>query len=117
SGGVPVAATTIDASRHQQSHRWPQFLPDGVHFLYLVRSDTAAQTGIVVGQLDSSKVVWLMASESDATFAPPDHLLFSRAGSLVRQQFDPTTLRLIGDAASVVQPIAFSTISTRAHVS
>jgi Tol biopolymer transport system component/predicted Ser/Thr protein kinase len=116
-GGVPTPATTVDASRHEQSHRWPQFLPDGVHFLYLVRSDTAAQTGIAVGQLDSPKVVWLMPSESDAMFAPPDHLLFWRAGALVRQRFEPSTLTLIGDAASVVQPVAFSTISSRAHVS
>src|SRR5437868_10875742 len=34
SGRTPKAATVMDASKHD-SHRWPYFLPDGKHFLYL----------------------------------------------------------------------------------
>ena len=34
SGGTPVAATKLDAAHHT-THRWPWFLPDGKHFLYL----------------------------------------------------------------------------------
>jgi eukaryotic-like serine/threonine-protein kinase len=117
SGGVPVAITTLDASRHEQSHRYPQFLPDGRHFLYLVRSATPPQTGIAIGQLDSSKVVWLTTSESDAMFALPDHLLFWRAGSLIRQRLDLGTLSLSGNVDTIVQPVAFSAISSHALAS
>src|ERR1700687_1192351 len=35
SGGAPVAVTKPDASQFQVSHRWPAFLPDGLHLLYL----------------------------------------------------------------------------------
>ncbi|HTY57503.1 MAG TPA: protein kinase, partial [Bacteroidota bacterium] len=34
-GGTPSQATKLDASRIEQSHRWPWFLPDGKHFIYL----------------------------------------------------------------------------------
>src|SRR5262249_14980816 len=34
SGGVPKPLTVLDTSKHD-SHRWPYFLPDGKHFLYL----------------------------------------------------------------------------------
>src|SRR5260370_12149087 len=34
-GGSAVEITKQDASRFETSHRWPVFLPDGIHFLYL----------------------------------------------------------------------------------
>ena len=34
SGGIPIPVTTLDKPKHD-SHRWPYFLPDGRHFLYL----------------------------------------------------------------------------------
>src|ERR1700687_1925357 len=35
SGGTPTLISKPDASRGEQSHRWPQFLPDGTHYLYM----------------------------------------------------------------------------------
>src|SRR4029077_7208051 len=37
-GGVPAAATKLNSARHEITHRYPQFLPDGRHFLYWVWS-------------------------------------------------------------------------------
>jgi Serine/threonine protein kinase len=34
-GGKPVPVSKLDASRHETAHRYPQFLPDGRHFLYM----------------------------------------------------------------------------------
>jgi serine/threonine protein kinase len=36
-GGEPTQVTTLDESRQETSHRWPFFLPDGRHFLYLAQ--------------------------------------------------------------------------------
>src|SRR6185503_2068809 len=33
-GGEPVAVTRLDSTRNETGHRFPQFLPDGRHFLY-----------------------------------------------------------------------------------
>ena len=38
SGGTPQPATKLDAAAKQIVHRWPQFLPDGEHFLYFAPS-------------------------------------------------------------------------------
>ena len=56
SGGVPVAITKLDASRNEVSHRWPYFLPDGRHFLYLGANFTggpAEAASIYMSSLDS----------------------------------------------------------------
>jgi serine/threonine-protein kinase len=37
-GGQPVKLTTLDSARQENAHYWPEFLPDGKHFLYLARS-------------------------------------------------------------------------------
>ncbi len=36
-GGPPVAVTRLDAKRHEYSHRFPWFLPDGRHVLFLAQ--------------------------------------------------------------------------------
>lgn len=51
-GGTPVQATTLDRERQQLSHWWPQFLPDGRHFLYLARGAQQQRNGIFVSSLD-----------------------------------------------------------------
>jgi Tol biopolymer transport system component/tRNA A-37 threonylcarbamoyl transferase component Bud32 len=116
-GGVPVPATTLDPSHHERSHRWPQFLPDGHHFLYLARSATAERTAIYVGQLDSSNVIRLATSVSDAQFAQPDLLLFWRAGTLMAQHVDMRALSLTGVPYVIAEHVGFSDISSRALVS
>src|SRR5437879_438643 len=37
-GGTPIPVTELDPSSHENSHRWPWFLPDGRHFLFLART-------------------------------------------------------------------------------
>jgi eukaryotic-like serine/threonine-protein kinase len=51
-GGTPQPVTRLDSSKGEGSHRWPLFLPDGRHFLFLVRSGLAEHRGVYVGALD-----------------------------------------------------------------
>ena len=39
SGGEATKITELDGKNQEISHRFPRFLPDGTHFLYLVRKD------------------------------------------------------------------------------
>ena len=52
-GGSPSPVTKFETSRQETTHRWPQFLPDGKHFLYFILSGREENTGIYVGSLDS----------------------------------------------------------------
>lgn len=116
-GGTPVPASTLDLGRNERSHRWPQFLPDGNHFLYFARSPTAENTGVYVGQLGSPRVTRVMTSNSAALFASPDELLFWRAGSLLAQPFDTTTFQFRGSPLPVAPLVAFNATSNHAQFS
>jgi len=52
-GGVATTLTALDAGRKEESHRFPSFLPDGRHFLYVVRSERAEHRGVYIASLDA----------------------------------------------------------------
>ena len=47
-GGTVEPATLLDPAHGENSHRWPVFLPDGIHFLYVVRSIRGERRGVYV---------------------------------------------------------------------
>jgi serine/threonine protein kinase/Tol biopolymer transport system component len=105
SGGVPVQITTPDASRGENTNRWPVFLPDGRHFIFFARSTQAENNGIYVGSLDSNDRKLLFASESSAQYAPPGYLLFIREKTLMAQPFDATRLQLAGEPVPIAEQV------------
>ena len=109
SGGDATQITTLDESRGETAHRWPFFLPDGRHFLFLARSAQQRESsGIYVGSLDSREVKRITSADSNVSYAPPGYLLFGREGTLMVQPFDPDKLEVTGDAFSVVERISYS---------
>ena len=54
-GGTATPVTTVDAA-DERSHRWPWFLPDGRHFLYVATSPVSTMpTTAYIGSLDSTE--------------------------------------------------------------
>ena len=113
SGGEVTAVTTLDRSRHN-SHRWPQFLPDGRHLLYLARSASAEHQGIYVGMLGSSDWKLMLRTPLNALVAstPQDvahraaaRLLFIRDRVLMAQPFNLERLELTGDASPIADSV------------
>jgi serine/threonine protein kinase len=90
----PVPVTRLE--KGQGSHRYPQFLPDGRHFIYLALG-TPDVSGVYVGSLDSLDSKRLLSSDSQAVYAYPDLLLFLRQGVLLGQHFDLKKLELVGN--------------------
>src|SRR5262245_37048234 len=95
-GGAPVAATTLDAARHDTVHRWPQFLPDGKHFLFLAATSAQPPLEIRAGALDSPDTTALLAADSMGVFAS-GHLFFWRDGKEMARPFDPETRQFKGE--------------------
>ena len=56
SGGTPGLVAELHRGRQENSLRYPQFLPDGQHFLYVARSGRAQQSAAYVGSLDRTRV-------------------------------------------------------------
>jgi len=106
-GGTPVAATKLDASRGETTHRWPSFLPDGVHFLYLGRNLSSEKTSrVYVGSLDSSPAKSIVDVGGGAEYAWPGYVLFVRNAILLAQRFDIRSLSLTGDPIPVAVDVS-----------
>jgi Tol biopolymer transport system component len=115
SGGEPKQVTELDASR-EASHRWPQFLPDGRHFLYFILSGDPQRQGVYAGSLDSKQKTRLVASPVSAT-SGMGILLFVRERVLLGQRLDAEKLRLVGDAFPVAEPVGVDAAVYRSRVS
>ena len=79
-GGTAVQITTLDRSRQENSHRWPQFLPDGQRFVFVARSGRPERSSAYLGFLDGRPPVRLMESSSQVRYARASSPL--RAGRL-----------------------------------
>jgi Tol biopolymer transport system component len=108
SGGTPTAVTKLDLSQHEGSHRWPQFLPDGRHFIYGVRSSLPGQSGIYAGSFDGTLKKLLVRTETSGSYAMPGYLLHTEGDMLVGQAFDANRLEFVGQAFAIAQGIGHS---------
>lgn len=109
-GGQPTPVTKFDPLRHEDSHRWPCFLPDGKHFLFLARTMGAAAEeadAITLASLDSTEKTKIIVQASSNVAYAAGYLLFVREQSLMAQLFDPVRFRLSGDAIPLVAQIKY----------
>ncbi len=100
--------TTLDASKHS-THRWPSFLPDGKHFLFLATNHAGfdeAQNGIYLGSIDSPTMKLVLASDSAGQYAS-GYLLYHSQTALLAQKFDPTTATLSGDPMPIADYVQY----------
>ena len=116
-GRSAVPVTELDATRGDVFHRYPRFLPDGVHFLFLVRSSNSDANGIYVASLASKETHKLVDALTKPEFAPPDLLLFARESTLMGQRLDTSSFRAIGAPFRVVEPMSSNTTSGSAAFS
>ncbi len=108
-GGTPEPATVLDTAQGENAHRWPVFLPDGVHFLYFVRSINADRRGVYLGQIDRAAAapgVPLFRSESEAIYAPLEDdergvLLSVADGHIDVHRFDARRMVVSGNPTSI----------------
>ncbi len=100
-GGVPTAVTKIGTKEELQ--RYPMFLPDNKHFLYVVNASKPETNGINVGSVDGAPPVHLLSDESSASYVPFEAsggsglLLFRRENTLMGVPFDPSRLQITGE--------------------
>jgi eukaryotic-like serine/threonine-protein kinase len=106
-GGTVTTVTKVDTV--MKAHRWPQFLPDGRHFLFHVQGGDSAQHGIYVGSIDGGTQKFLVRSESSAIYASPGYVLYVDGDTLLGQAFDAAHLELRGEPFTVAENVGRST--------
>ena len=105
-GGTARPLTQMDSSRQEVTHRWPQFLPDGKHYLFFVRAATAGMTGVYAGVLGSDQHRQVISGLTNAVYAEPGYLLFGRGDVLVAQLFDLGRMQVSGVPVGVASGVS-----------
>ncbi|MBZ5641101.1 MAG: serine/threonine-protein kinase, partial [Acidobacteriia bacterium] len=108
SGGTPTRISTPDASRGENTHRWPMFMPDGRHYLYLAANVTgeSGPDAIFIGLLDSNEKRFVVKTSVNAAYAA-GNLLFYRDRTLFCQNFDLDTFELTGEPKAILTEIQY----------
>ncbi|MBI4469562.1 MAG: serine/threonine-protein kinase [Acidobacteria bacterium] len=109
-GGDVGTATLVDPAHGETTHRWPYFLPDGRHFLYLGMRSGAGDSGlgtIYATSLESKESKRLLEVSSNVAYAQ-GYLLFLREGTLMAQRFDVERLETVGDALPVAEQVNYA---------
>jgi Tol biopolymer transport system component len=104
-GGAPVVAVKAEASRKETSVGWPEFLPDGRHFLYMATGQKPEDNAYRIGSLDSTESKALAPAQTLVSYAPPGYLLFVRDKTLVAQPFDAKALKTTGEPIPLAEHV------------
>ena len=108
---MPAPATTLVEGDASAGHRFPVFLPDGVHYLYNVGSDKSGTSGLYLGSLDGSAATRLLPDGTKALYVPAvapsgnGYLVFRREDTLMAQPFGPETLTFTGEMFPVAEQV------------
>jgi Tol biopolymer transport system component len=100
-GGSPTPITALDSNANERAHVWPEFLPDRRHFLFFALGSSQLR----VGSLDQRDSSLIAPAESKGVYASGS-LLFVRSGVLVRQRFDPASLKSLSEPIPIVERVA-----------
>jgi Tol biopolymer transport system component len=108
-GGEPAPIPGVNDSAAGGLVRWPTFLPDGHHFLYLVTPPQQGNSEVAIASLDGKDSRRLLTANSNAMYAASatgeGYLLFARSGALLAQRFDANTLALSGEPKVLVEQV------------
>jgi serine/threonine protein kinase len=118
SGGAPVAVTRVDTTYHS-THRWPEFMPDGKHFVFVAAHHDVSRNknyGLYFGSLDGVEPRRLLPIGATAVYSG-GYLLYLRENTLMAAAFDPEAGEFSGDPYAMVDKVQYDPTTWRAAFS
>jgi serine/threonine protein kinase len=109
-GGKPAPVTKFDQKRHETTHRYPHFLPDGRHFLYTTASLLAGAgddpaNAIRLGSLTGGDDRVVVPGSANS-FYSSEYVFYAREGTLFALPFDAKRLVARGEAFPLAQKVS-----------
>ena len=117
-GGTARALTQVDRPQHT-SHRWPAFLADGEHFIYLAANHELPSDGrnaLFVSSLRGEAPKRLVDSVCNGTVMGT-WLLFCRGNKLLAQPINLRKFEITGNAQAIVPSLMTDSSTWRAMFS
>ena len=115
-GGTSRKLTTLDSTEFEVNHRWPQFLPDGDHFLYTVQTSKPSleedADHIRVGSLHDSKTKIVIHASSNAVYNR-GWVLFYKQNSLLAQRFNEGSAELDGEPIPILENLLYARVRNK----
>jgi serine/threonine protein kinase len=102
-GGTATPVTVVAPDTPGEAHRFPQWLPDGRRFLYLVAWTKRPREGLYLGSLDGSAPQLISSKIRSTPILNAGHLLYVDAGTLYARPFDGRRGVLTGSPRAVVR--------------
>ena len=105
-GGRPTLLTQLD--EQYTTHRWPYFLPDGSHFLYLAANHNQQSEGAAIyyAALEGNLNKLLLHTKGNAVFGN-EHVLFVNGTELLARRFDVKKGEFLGEAVSLAADVLY----------
>ncbi|HEX4824450.1 MAG TPA: protein kinase [Candidatus Polarisedimenticolaceae bacterium] len=100
-GGDVRPVTALDASRKETGHRWPYFLPDGKHFLFVTMPADQGTFDVFIGSTSGPERTFLVKASGAPVYASPGWLIYPRENTLMAQRFDAAKRTLVGEPKSL----------------
>jgi eukaryotic-like serine/threonine-protein kinase len=104
-GGIPEPLTSIDDQPAGSGHRWPVFLPDGKHFLYLWGNIEGRD--LYVASLDLKVNKRLLQNSSNVVYSD-GRIFYIRESMLMGQPFNTKKLEYTGPPNLVAENIFYN---------
>jgi hypothetical protein len=95
-----MPATVLDSTLSEVSHRWPCFLPDGEHFVYVSTPSRSGAYSLYAGSLHSTRRAFVGPVESGASYSS-GVLVYLANQTLETRPFNLRTLRWSGDPVPI----------------
>ena len=115
-GGEAVAVTKLDRARKEIVHGSPRFLPDGEHYVALVRTNPDSRNEIAVGSIGGGPLKRLIKADSLAGFARGS-VLYVIDNILYAHRFDVSANELRGTPVELARDVTYSESWTMSPVS
>src|SRR5207245_110999 len=120
-GGDVQQVTTVDSTRNERTHRWPQSLPDGKTVIYTVGSlgspDYYEDATIEALDLTNGGRKQLLKGASTARYLPSGYLDYSHGGTLFAAPFDIGRVEVKGTSFPVVDGVSSDVTTGAANYS
>jgi eukaryotic-like serine/threonine-protein kinase len=104
-GGAPHPLTHLE--KGEGSHRWPEFLPNGMAVLFSAGGigQNWGDPQVAVQSVGTGQRRNLIQGGMHSRYAPSGHLVYAQRGTLMAVPFDPQRLTVTGAAVPVVEDV------------
>jgi serine/threonine protein kinase len=109
-GGTATPATVLDTANAEIDHFYPQFLPDGRHFIWMTQTTRHSWPvkEIRLGNLDDLESRAVGTAHSNTLYLPPGYLMYEEDGRLIARRFDLQSGRLTGGTLELAESVSLA---------